>query len=101
MRWVKAVLKIPVEHGVDELGNVTDTVYENHIANARLTNWTLEERAALDPEYTRVNRKCILKSNKADVKRATAVEIDDAEYLITDRLILDRWQILHIRGYKQ
>ena len=98
MRWQKATLNIPTETGEDALGNQVVTAYDNKDVKVRLTNWTLEERSGLDPEYTRVNRKCI---TRADVKDAESITIDGNDYLITDRIETQRWSILHIRGYKQ
>lgn len=98
MRWIDATLNIPVELGKDELGNRTVTGYKHKPAKVRTTNWTLEERSLLDPEYTRTNRKLI---TRADVRGVESVNIGGYDYLITDRIITQRWAILHIRGYKQ
>ena len=101
MTWTKAILKIPAAYGEDELGNKTITRYEQYPVKVRLTEWTAEEMAGLDPEYTRDTRKAIIRQSKATATKAAYIVIGEDEYLISKRIISDRWQILHIRGYNQ
>lgn len=101
MRWEHAFLKVPTEYATDELGNRNPIAWEEVPARARMTNWTNEEKTALDPEYTRQNRKLLLLQSRDETLQADAVIINGNEYFITERITTNRWQILHIRGYKQ
>ena len=98
MKWTDAILNIPVEKGADILGNETHTVHEHMPVKVRLTNWSVEERAGLDPAYTRTTRKCIFRGKHL---RADSITIDGADYQIIENYDLGRWQLLHIRSYKQ
>lgn len=101
MKWQDATLKIPEQFLTDELGNKIPTSFEEVPVKARMTNWTNEEKTALDPAYTSQNRKLILRLARDEALQAEAVIINGHSHQITERIITDRWQILHIRGYKQ
>ena len=101
MKWEHATLNIPVEKGEDVLGNETVTVYEHIPVRARLTHWTVEEKAGLDPNYTRTTRKAVIHLRQSKRINPESITIDGKEYQIVERQDLDRYLLLHIRSYKK
>ncbi len=100
MRWENFELWGVNEGEADELGNPTLTGYEICETTGRLTEWSAEEKAVEDRDFTDSHRKVITPATKANCVLAKSIKVDGEEYEITSVKDLGRWRLLIVRGWR-
>lgn len=101
MRFQTMKLLKKQEVGEDVYGNPEHITIPYKTASARFTSWSAEDADTQGREYTRTHRKVLTKCTLDDLNEASAIEINEERYKITNVIgdATTRWRLIHIAKY--